>query len=92
MLHFKEKIYQICGCIAGILFAIFGFINAAGLRGTGLEKIYIISFNVVYGCIIFFRYFSFLAKKRAARQARFCFLLSLRALFPYFFPNLFSVT
>lgn len=39
MLHFKEKIYQICGCIAGILFAIFGFINAAGLRGTGLEKI-----------------------------------------------------
>ena len=74
-----------------ILFAIFGFINAAGLRGTGLEKIYIISFNVVYGCIILLSLFLVLAKKRAARQARFCFLLSLRALFPYFFPTFFRL-
>lgn len=66
MLHFKEKIYQICGCIAGILFAIFGFINAAGLRGTGLEKIYIISFNVVYGCIILLSLFLVFSKEKGS--------------------------
>lgn len=66
MLHFKEKIYQICGCIAGILFAIFGFINAAGLRGTGLEKIYIISFNVVYGCIILLSLFLVFSEEKGS--------------------------
>ena len=69
MLHFKEKIYQICGCIAGILFAIFGFINAAGLRGTGLEKIYIISFNVVYGCIILLSLFLVFSKEKGSEAS-----------------------
>lgn len=51
MLHFKEKIYQICASIAGILFSVFGLINSAELRQSDLTNIYIL-FAVVYGCVI----------------------------------------
>ncbi len=51
MQHFKEKIYQICASIAGILFAVFGLINSAELRQSDLTNIYIL-FAVVYGCVI----------------------------------------
>lgn len=80
MQHFKEKIYQICASIAGILFAVFGLINSAELRQSDLTNIYIL-FAVVYGCVILLSLLLVLSKKRQCGNSSPAFVFSCRLFF-----------
>lgn len=80
MLHFKEKIYQICASIAGILFSVFGLINSAELRQSDLTNIYIL-FAVVYGCVILLSLLLVFIEKRQCGNSSPAFVFSCRLFF-----------
>lgn len=54
-------------------------------------KIYIISFNVVYGCIILLSLFLVFSKEKGSAASAVLLFAVLAGSFPYFFPNLFRL-